>query len=115
MKPLPEKIPMGAEMFADGANGYRLQQFFNPEFRVRCLSIKESREVPFVRTWSIESLPDKTFPSYEALRSEVLKCQEKKPHVPNGSTVARVKVSLKQPNSKSASAKSADARKKRVV
>ena len=69
MKPLPEKIPMGAEMFADGANGYRMQQFFNPEFRVRCLSIKENRNMGWVRTWSIESLPDKAFKTYEELRS----------------------------------------------
>ena len=68
MKKLPKKLRMVAELFGDGARGYRLQQFANREFDVYCVAVRENRDSDFVHTWGSELTGDEEFSSYADLR-----------------------------------------------
>lgn len=65
---LPEKIEMQATLFCDGARGYAMLQYVNSEFDVTLISIRETRNDPFVQTWFSAKTGEEEFDSYEKLR-----------------------------------------------
>lgn len=68
---LPEKIQMQSTCFIDGRNGYAGQTYVNEEFGITCTAERENRRAPFIETWMIKSIPDKTFKSYKELREAI--------------------------------------------
>lgn len=65
----PDKLPMKAVMFGDGANGAAMQMHANDEFGISCIATRKDRKSPFEEKWTALCLPDQEFKSYKALRA----------------------------------------------
>lgn len=70
---LPEKIPMVAVLFADLAKGGYIHQHRNNEFGINRVASANERNDRTLITWTIDSIPDETFNTFEEVRIAVSK------------------------------------------
>ena len=69
---LPPKPFLRAVRFADGVDGYAVQEYRSDEYGITMKSVRENRRSPFVQTWTIDTLPGMTFESYRQLYLAVM-------------------------------------------
>lgn len=70
MKELPEAHSLEVQpvAFMDGARGAATQVYRSEEWGVTVRAERESREQPFVSTYSADILPDRSFGTFAELR-----------------------------------------------
>jgi len=72
MRP-PDRLPMRAVLFADGARGSAMQQHRNEEHGINVSASRESRNAAFVETWTADRLPGQAFETYAELQDAIEK------------------------------------------
>ena len=71
MKPLPQRLPMRALLFTDGARGSASQTHRSDEHGITVVAARKDRNSPFVESWTADRLPGQIFGSYRDLRAAI--------------------------------------------
>lgn len=65
---LPEKLTLSVVMFADGANGYKIQEYENKEFGIKVKHEKMNKLTAWTTTFTTSLIPGKQFKAYADIK-----------------------------------------------